>query len=151
MLEDGDGGERIVPIIAACGPDGRSNVSLSAVCLRVRDPYLLGDARPPACPPALPPSSGCVCPRVSAYASESGRPLAPALQRSVRPRARASTSGCRQAPQLTTPRPGDRTRRGCCWHRINCVYGAASAAPSPEVQPAANGSQGQRTMPKTED
>jgi hypothetical protein len=47
----------------------------------------------------------------------------------------AFTSGCRQPPQLTTPRPGDRTRRGCCWHRINCVYGAASAAPSPEVQP----------------
>ena len=36
MLENGDGGERIVPIIAACGPDGRSKVALSAVCLRVR-------------------------------------------------------------------------------------------------------------------
>jgi hypothetical protein len=35
MLEDGDGGERIVPIIAAGWPDGRSNVELSAVCLRV--------------------------------------------------------------------------------------------------------------------
>ncbi len=101
----------------------------------VRDSCLLRDARPPARPPPPPPSSGRFCPRVRAYASESGRPRAPALQRSVRLRARASTSGCRQPPQLTTPRPGDRTWRGCCRHRINCVYGAASAAQSPEVQP----------------
>ncbi len=103
--------------------------------VRMRDSCLLRDARPPACPPALPRSSGRVCQRVRAYASESGCPRAPAVQQSVRPRARASTSGCRQPPQLTTPRPGDRTRRGSCWYRINCVYGAASAAPSPEVQP----------------
>ncbi len=71
MLEDGNGGERIVPIIAAGGQDGRSNVALAAcetpACLEM-------PARPPACPRSRPPAGASA--RASALTPPS--PAAPA-------------------------------------------------------------------------
>jgi hypothetical protein len=137
MLEDGDGGERIVPIIAAGGQDGRSNVALSAVFLRVR-----ACARPRArllparrCPPARLPTRAPALQRARL-------PARPRLCLRVRPPPRARPAAVcpparprfhlRLPPAAPTDHPSS---RGCRWHRINCVYGAASAAQSPEVQP----------------